>query len=759
MPGSTELLVLAVPLVLATVGLVLAVRYADQRDRDGERVVYRLEFPHGVKTEQVVAFLRSLAGLRPARGWLLGVDTAVLEVLVWKGAVEHRLRLPKRRAEALVAQARTAVPGLHVVLLDKPAVTWANAGWELGLSDPSRPLRTDHPEAVTASLLTALTAGPIYEGELVTWAWTVWAASTGQPTPAHPRQSATDLLKQIAGTTPPAPDKQDRAARRQKLTEPVFAVVGRVGAGSATRGRSGQLVEPVAAVVHQLAAPGVRLTTRPLAPHQAAARIASAATPIGVPPARLNARELACLIGWPIGDNLLVPGLRLAGNRPLPPAAELPSTGRVVGTSTWPGTERPIAISPADSCMHMLVTGPTGTGKSTLLLNLILQDIRAGRGVVVLDPGGDLVVDLLDRIPAERTGDVILLDPSDTARPVPLQVLAASNPDEAELAADQLLSLIAERSDSWGPRLEEVMRAALVALAAHPELTLAELEPLLTDAAFRAGVVGALDPVTRSTIGAVFARLDAWSDGERQQAVAAVMNKLTPIIGRRQLRAMVGQTEPTWTMRQVLDQAKVLLVRLPSGLIGNYAADLLAGTVLAMVWNAIQARASQARTSRRMSFIYVDEAPRLIRGGLSVTDFLARARQHSAGIVAVAQHIKQFPTQVREAMLSEARSKIAFQPGAEDATILARQFGPLVTATDLQTLPPRTAMAALVVGGSVVAPTTIATAPPPPPTGVGQRVREASRHTYGRNRTEVEQAIQARRRPPDSGPRRTRRLP
>jgi hypothetical protein len=755
MPGSTELLILSVPLALLTVGLVLAVRQWDQQDRDAGRHVYRLSFPRGVKADQVVSFLRSLAGLRPPRGWLLGMDSCVFEVIAWAGGIEHRLRLPKNRAEAVLAQLRTAIPGIGAVPVENPAVRPADFAREIRLTDSTRPIRTDQPEAVAASILTALESASLREGEVLTWQWVAWAVPTGQPTPAHIGQTATGWLNQLLGTPTP-PDKQDRAARRTKMSEPMFGGVGRVGTASAARGRSGQLVGRVVGTAHQLSTPGARLTTRPLPPRQAAARIARGTTPLGAPPAHLNARELATVLAWPVGDPV-VPGLRLTGSRPLPPAAELPQTGRVVGTSTWPGTERPVAISVGDSLMHLLVVGPTGTGKSTLLLNLVIQDIQAGRGVVLLDPSGDLASDVLDRVPEHRLGDVIHLDVSDEQRPVGLNLLAAS-PDDAELRADQVLAIIKQRATSWGPQLEEILANSLVALAASG-LTLVELRPLLEDEGFRRPLVARLDPVLVPGAAAFFRRFEQWSEEQRHQALGPVLNKVTPVTGRRMLRNVVGQSEVTWSMPTVLAMNRILLVSLPTGRIGAYAAELLGGVVVSMLWNAVLERAAVDRQQRQPSYTYVDEAPRFLGGAHDLTDALARARGHGHGLVLATQHLDQFPAGLRRTVLSEARSKIAFQPGADDAGTLARHFGPLVSATDLQALPARTAMAALVVGGQVAAPVTIATAPPPPPTGLGQQARDASRRTYGRDRDEVERAIQARRRPPESGPRRTRRVP
>jgi hypothetical protein len=259
-------------------------------------------------------------------------------------------------------------------------------------------------------------------------------------------------------------------------------------------------------------------------------------------------------------------------------------------------------------------------------------------------------------------------------------------------------------------------------------------------------------------VGAFFARFEDWSEGERGQAVSAVLNKVTPLTDRRQLRAMLGQAHPAWTMQEVIDQNRILLVALPAGQAGSYAVDLLGGMVTRMVWNAAMRRTAVDRDRRPHTSLYIDEAARFLRSGTDLADMLARARGHALGIVAALQHLGQAPAQLRATLLSEARTKIVLQPGPDDAVTLARAFGPLVKPDDLLTLEPRTAIAAVVVGGQVSPPVTIATSPPPAPTGWGLAARMASRRKYGRDRAEVEQEIAARRhaQEPVAGQRRTR---
>ncbi|MEV4560642.1 hypothetical protein AB0K51_27105 [Kitasatospora sp. NPDC049285] len=744
--SDTTSLVASAALFSATTAFILILRLRDQQARDAGRLTYRLEFPRDLSIQQVTAFLHALTRLRPERGWLFGRDSAVFETVGLVGRIEYRLRLPEHQADVLLRQLRGIVSGLRTTELVAPALPEARWLRRIHLTTTARPLRTDAAEVFATSLLS--TFQPIGRGETLLYQLVVAPVRTPAKPLAHHRAEGELLppwLQEVArlftAAPPPKPNRQVLADFAAKTAEPWFAVVGTAGATAPNQARAHFLVGRLMATLHQLDQNGAALVPRWL-PRRAAKLLANATTGWPAAPMHVNAREVATMIGWPLAGPT-VPGLSLRGGRVFPPSRQLTSQGRVLGTAVYDGMQRPIAVTATDGLMHQLVTGPTGSGKSTLLLGQLTQDIQAGRGVILLDPGGDLARDVADRIPEHRVHDLIYLDAADD-RPVGVNPLACAKED-AELVADQVLELIRANADSWGPRLEEVLKSALVLLAATPGMTLVELQPVLTNDAFRASLLARLDPAFAPTVGAFFSRFNAWSEGERGQAVSAVINKVSPLTDRRQLRAMLGQARPAWTMQQVIDQGKILLVALPSGLAGSYAVDLLGGLLVGMVWNTAMRRAAVSREQRRPTFLYIDEAARFLRSGADLSDMLARARGHFLGIVAALQHITQVPPHLRAALLSEARTKVVLQPGADDATTLARSLGPLVKPEDLLTLEPRTAVAAVVTNGQVSEPVTIATSAPPPTTGFGQQARAYSRQAFGRDRAEVEQEIAERR--------------
>ena len=756
--SRTFLFITAISLSGASIGLIFLIRHRDQLARDTTRTVYRLEFPPDLTVEPVTAFARSLTALRPLAGWLLGRDSVTFECIRRDGRTEQWLRVPQYGADRVLTQLRGLIPGVRAVRLERPCLPQMDWVAELRLANAAAVLRTDQAQSFAASLLHALALA----GEREELVYQLVAYPLGTPVvlpgPA-PRGLAIGpgWFQAVSRVIAPRRELDQRLAEQQhraKLREPLFGVSVRVGARSAARGRSRKLVAHVASTVHQLDRPGASFATGWIPQRWATQRLRRAATSITHAPVHANARELAVLAGWLGGPNM--PGIQAAGGRDFPPAREIQSEGFVLGRATYPGMERPVALSPADALMHTLVSGPTGSGKSTLVLNRITQTVDAGQGLVLIDPNGGLATDLINRLPLRRVHDLIYLNPAD-------EQAVALNPltgvlEDAELVADQMLELIRDRSESWGVQIDETLKATLVLLAASPGMTLTEIPAVLLNPGFRAHLVTQLDPMFAPTVGEFFARFETRGSAQQAQDAAAVLNKVSPLLDRRPIRAMLGQAEPTWTMRGAIDEGKVVVVSLPSGVVGPVAADLIGGMVAQMAWNAALGRAGVDRAARRPVSLVIDELPRFVRSGVGLPDLLARARAHDLDLTAVVQHLAQVNPHLRAALLSEARNKVIFQPAAEDAGLFARHLLG-VRPEDLLGLAPRTAIASLVVGGRVSTPVTIATFPPPEPTGFGDAARAASRQRYGRDRHQVERAIQERRQTGGaSGPRRTRRV-
>lgn len=754
--GDGTRLAASIALLGAAFAFIIRLRFRDQLARDTTRLTYQLNHPNGLTIKQVANFLPALSRLRPERGWLFGRDSIVFELVGMPDQVQYRLRLPEYQADALLRQLRAVAPGIRPELLEHPSLPEPKWMRRIHLTTASRPLRTEDAEAFAASMLSSLQ--PIGREEVLLYQLVVYPVrqpeaklATSSPTSALPPWLG-HIGQLLSGAPPPIYDKEKLADFKAKVSAPWFGVVGLVAASAATKARAHLLVGRLMATLHQLDQDDAQLVPRWLPLKAGAKWLARAATRLWSA-IYLNAEELATLVAWPLGSPALQ-GVNLIGGRDLPPAADIPTAGRVLGTATYGGLGRPIAVVPEES-LHQLVVGPTGSGKSTLLLNEIVQDMEAGRGVILIDPNGDLARDVIERIPAHRTDDLIYLNPA-SDRPVGLNPLAGA-PQDAELVADQIFTLLHDQSESWGVRLAELLRNALVLLASTGQ-TLLELPAVLTNARFRESLVAQLDPMYALTVRDYFARFDADPDGTYALTVPAVLNKVSPLIDRWRLRAILGQVRPTWTMQDVLDRGKLLIVALPSGSIGSAAADLLGVLVVQMVWNVIQRRTEVALGERRPVSLYIDEASRFLRGGTDLSDMLARARGHGLEVIAAMQHLDQAPFQLRSALLSEARTKAAFQPGPRDAAMLAAAFGPTVHRDDFLTLQRHTALAVVAHGGQASPPVTIQTHPRPDASGWGSTALTASLDRHARDLADVQHEIDERRQLQLASPDRPRAL-
>ncbi|HSZ12653.1 MAG TPA: hypothetical protein VK790_01290 [Solirubrobacteraceae bacterium] len=684
---------------------------------------YQLRWPREVEPEQVAQAFRLLA---TAAG-----SPVVIEAVGTPGAVEHRLALPVSRAESVVDQLRAAIPGLAVEAVGtRPALSVTRAV-ELRTTTKRRPLRTDDIAGVSRALLTAL--AHLRRGERLSLQWALGRPLAPMAVPNHldslSSESWLSALLLAPFAPPQAADVEVRNALRAKQAEPGWQAVGRVAVKAKSVSRERQLIRQVVGALRSAEAPGVGFRVR----STSASRVIGVSLPRWRWRLRLNASELATVAAWPVGLTGELP-VDMSPSRLVAPSAAIPRAGRVVATATFPGRERPLALAPADSLRHLHALGPTGSGKSTLLLNLIAQDIAAGRAVVVIEPKGDLIADVLARIPPERLADVVLLDPTDTERPVGLNPLALGG-RSPELAADQLLGLFHSLYVAhWGPRTHDILGASLLTLARLPGMTLAALPLLLTDAGFRRRVLpGVVDPIG---LGPFWSAYEAWSEAERAAAIAPVMNKLRPLLLRPELRAIIGQSRRSFDLRRVFTERKILLVNLSKGLLGPETSGLLGSLVVSQLWQAILGRAAIAPERRHPAFVYVDEFQDYLHLPLDLADALAQARGLGVGFVVAHQYLHQLGPDMRSAVLANAQSRVAFRLPGEDARVIAADSA--MTPEDFQSLGAFQCYAQLVAKAAVQPWCSAATVLPGAPFSDPAVVRRASRGAYGVGRAEIE---------------------
>lgn len=681
-----------------------------------------LHWPQALEPETCLAFLRQLASDR--RGGLV-----VLEVEFAGGRVFHRLGVHPAAVREISQLLRSLIPGLEVTETER-SLELAET-WRIELNTRSRVLRREA-ESVTRAVLAGLAAAGRKETIELQWLLGPRFAPSPVSTATTSSSGGESLLGLILDDKSRL-DAERRSALAAKRSEHGFGCLARIGVGAATPKRARQLADSVLAGLRSAEAPGVTLSLRKERPK----RLRTGAAPRFRWPLALNVAELVGLVGWPLGKQPL-PGMPQRSSRLLKADARVRANGRTIATATAPGDDRELGLPIADALQHLHVIGPTGVGKSTLLLNLIVQDIAAGRGTVVIDPKGDLVDEVLARIPAERIGDVVVLDPSDAECPVGLNPLADARRDP-ELVADQVLAVFHSLYEhSWGPRTQDILHASLLSLAGKGGTSLCALPVLLTSPRARRHLLtGVNDPIA---LGPFWAWFESLSDGERQQAIAPVMNKLRPFLLRPRVRGVLGQLSPRFEIERVFTHRKVLLVSLAKGLLGPEASSLLGSLVVAELWHAALGRVAVPPEERRPVSVFIDEFQDYLHLPTDLADALAQARGLGVGLTLAHQHLAQLTPQMRSAVLANARSQVLFQLASEDALAFARSTRDL-EAEDFQRLGRYEVYLRLVAVGEVAGFASGRTLPPSSPTSDPAEIRAASRERYGRPIAEVEAEI------------------
>jgi hypothetical protein len=662
---------------------------------------FRLRFPRDLDADAVLAALSAMSGVSHR-------TRLTFDLFASEEGIEHRLAISASAVDIAHSDLRAAIPSLHLDEIEAPDIPYRRRLiWQL--APQTSPLRVEPIVASTASLLAGLF--PLRGGETIRLTWHVRPA----PRPAL--------------VMPPELQRDGYLhAMRGKLAGAGLAAYGELRVQASTPERIARLLHRTTSVLRSLSTPYGRLIHDPYWYGQALRLLGQRGRYLG-------AAELAAVIGWPIGAPDL-PGLELGAAKRLVPSLMLPKHGRVLGTSDFAGLTRPVAISPAASTRGLYVLGPTGTGKTSLLKNLIRDDLEQGRGLAVVETNGDLVQELLDLIPPERIKDVVLLDPTDTNAAVGFNPFAGS-PD-ASLVADQLGELFQRLwAAYWGPRTGQLAHMGLLTLARRQGSTLLDLPRLFLDPSFRRLAVAELDDPLG--LGVDWRWYESLPAREQATVIAPLLNKVRQFTARPAIRAIVGQAEPAISMQRLMAERKVLLVYLPKGLIGNDTAQLLGCLVLTSLWQAATERARLPIGQRHPFGVNVDEIQDFADAPIPWDELFAQGRKYGLALTVAHQNLAQLPKELREVVLANARSKAVFALSASDAKALEPLFAPALQAADLQALDAFSVAATVALDdGGTAPPVTLVTPPPPGPLGSRESVRRASRDSYARSRAEVE---------------------
>jgi hypothetical protein len=355
-----------------------------------------------------------------------------------------------------------------------------------------------------------------------------------------------------------------------------------------------------------------------------------------------------------------------------------------IGITNFRNTNQRFGIKDKDRLQHIYVIGKSGTGKSTLLENMAISDIERGNGMCLIDPHGDIATDILNYIPKGRLNDLIYFNATDLENPIAFNPLKGIHPKYHDLVASGLISTFRKIwIENWGPRLEYILRFALLTLLFVPDATLLDIQPVLTNADFRKK---ALSYVTDEHILLFWQNeYDKYTPRLRAEAIAPILNKTGLFLTSNALRKIVGQKTNSFRLQQVLDKGKILIVNLSKGQIGEDASSLLGAMLVNSIQLAALHRASVAEHTRKPFYLYIDECHSFVT--LSFATILAEARKYGLSLFMAHQYIEQLDERIRAAIFGNVGTIISFRVGANDAEYLAKEFYPVFGQDDFVNLP------------------------------------------------------------------------
>lgn len=461
----------------------------------------------------------------------------------------------------------------------------------------------------------------------------------------------------------------------------------------------------------------------------------------------LSSEELATVFHFP-NKQITTPHLFWLNAKRAPAPAQIPTSGLFIGMSTYRGIKREVYLSEDDRRRHMYIVGKTGTGKTELLKDLIMQDIKGGHGLCFMDPHGDAVKDILRMIPPERAEDVIYFNPGDTERPMGLNLLEAKTEDQKHFVATSVINMMYKLYDPYktgiiGPRFEHAVRNAILTAFAEEGTTFVEVVRILTDPSFVQELLPKVaDPVVRRYWTDQIAQT---SEFHKSEVLDYIVSKFGRFVTNAMMRNIIGQSKSAFNFRDVMDQGKILLINLAKGDLGEENSNFLGLVLVPRILMAAMSRQDVSEEKRRDFYLYVDEFQNFATPDFS--QILSEARKYRLNLCVANQFIGQVDEEVKNAVFGNVGTIMCFRVGVTDANYLAREFAPVFDEDDLLNIE----------RFNIYAKTTVQNEPVPPFSidltkdkakekameneRVSEIIREMSRLKFGRDRALVEAEI------------------
>jgi hypothetical protein len=682
-------------------GIVAHEHVRDTRMR-ASRVRLSLRFPHDLDPVATISALNGLAGLPRA-------SEIVVELEAREGAISHALWVPASDRGAVEAVLGGAIGSLRIG--EAPSTPSDAVTLTLRLFVPTPcVLASDDPVAASQALLAGLAT--LRSGEQMVLRWAL------RPGSARSRRTHEN---------PDASAREREAAWRRKAAFPGFSASGMVVI-RASKARARELASHVENLLRgrRGAQGGVRVVS------ERGSRRLSALPQTTRSAGWVSNSELLPLLGLPIGPRAAA-NVEV-GSRELLVPRGVPRKGRRLLVGRDVHGERPVALDSAAAQHHVVIAGPSGVGKSVLIARGVLDDIEHGFAGVVIDPKADLIDTILDRVPAQHTDRIVVVDPGD-ARPLPgVALLSGGDPDSrADVLTGTLKSIFA---GAWGVRSDFYGRLAIRTLSEVPGASLADMGRLFFEEPFRRAAIARLrDPFLISS----WQSYESLSAAAQAEHVQAPMARVMTLLSRPRVRAVLASPEPKLDIPRLFRERKWLLVSLAPGAISEAGAALVGAALMYSIWSAIEGRVSLRPEQRHPVFLYLDELATITNGIPFGVELLAeRARGLGAGLTVALQTLGRIPEPTRSALLGNVATFIAFRAAATEAAQVARQL-PGLSVADVVALSRFEVAARVGTGtGSAIAVVTGRTEPLPPVTNQAALIRDHSADRYGTPAVDLE---------------------
>lgn len=757
--------VLSLAFFLLAYFLILWYRNKDREKQSLASVLLQVAVPRDneIKIDAAEQLFSSLAAI--GKGGLFKLSPSLsFEIVGLPGDIRFFVNVPQKLRDLVEKQINGAYPEAEIQVIDEK--TKIGEGMVVGneynifgkegrvafaslkLKDQDYlPIKVYKDLAVDPLLPITSVLAKMTSGEGAAIQIMVWSASSKWKKEGRSYIAKTKKTEANPETAKYASDTKEIEAIENKLGKPGFNVVVRIVVSSNTLEEANAHLENIISAFSQFSSVNSFTKNRHFFRGLFMTDFIYRYMPIHNQTSVLTTEELATIFHFP-NKSVSTPNIFWVTAKRAPAPAQIPTIGLYLGKSRYRGLEKKVFIGIEDRRRHMYIIGKTGTGKSEFLKDMIMQDIRNGEGLAVIDPHGDLIDDILFLIPPKRAEDVILFDPSDTKRPMGLNMLDAQTEEQKHYVVTSIIGLMYKLFDPnktgiIGPRFEHAIRNAMLTVMYETGSTFVEVVRVLTDARFVQELLPKVaDPIIKRYWTDQIAQT---SDFHKSEVLDYIVSKFGRFVTNKMVRNIIGQSESAFNFRKVMDEGKILLINLSKGKIGEENSSFLGLILVPKILVAAMSRQDMPKENRRDFFLYVDEFQ-----NFATPDFaqiLSEARKYRLNLIVANQFIGQMEEEVKNAIFGNVGTLLSFRVGVTDANYLQHEFQPVFTEADLINVDRFNTYIKTIVDGEPATPFSMDLtrdlsrekdiANP----RVAELIRELSRLKYGRDVAEVEAEI------------------